>query len=168
MTEAQHIARIHIRKSPQSDWLEVLNVPVDALSRFVINPNRDAVKYLKYLAFCLTGSDGCLSRSSDPGNQQNIQEAGAAPPEGLSGSFYFFPLSYEYILADPDVQARSTSTSSISETSSSCSILRDSIVDVYGHCPFTRAKSSNCDACHLIPRSKGDNVCLASSLPHSS
>ena len=165
MAEAQHIARIHIRKSPQSDWLEVLNVPVGALSRFVINPNRDAVKYLKYLAFCLTGSDGCLSRSSDPGNQQNIQEAGAAPPEGLSGSFYFFPLSYEYILADPDVQA--CSISSTSETSSSYSILPDSAIKIYGHCPFTGAEPSKCDNCHLIPRRKGPIVCLASSLPHS-
>lgn len=56
-------------------------------------------------------------RSSFSENQQNALEVSAASPEGLTGSFYFVPASYEYILADPDIQARSTL--SVSEASSS-------------------------------------------------
>lgn len=146
MTESQRIAKIHIHKSPEpeSEWIEVLNVPVDALSRFVTEPDANAVKYLKYLAYCITGSKGCLSRSGYPENQQGVQEASAEPLEQLMGSFYFYAKSYRFSLADPDMQAHSTSF--VSETSSCRSRQRSAAVRDYGHCPFTGAGVSECDA----------------------
>ena len=156
---AETYANIHVRASEGSEWLHVLRVPLQIIPRFVRNTDVDAIKYLKYLAYCICGSDGCLSRSA---TQERSSFVDAVPSrlDELVGSFYFYPSTYENIIADPDALKQPRSVSDSTSESSSCSSVKRIMVGTYERSVFTNAPVDICSACHLIPQEKGSKVLL--------
>ncbi|KAH8112432.1 hypothetical protein DFH11DRAFT_1728611 [Phellopilus nigrolimitatus] len=117
--------RLEISLSPD-EWLTVLEIPIDMLPHFSSKPR----KWLDYLGYALTGSDGTLSQLRDVEAVACDLDVPIAP-----GEVYYFHASGNIVFIDPDVFTTVSSHSSQARESGFRNV---------------------CDAAHLLAHAKGN------------
>ena len=139
-----------------------LSIPLAQCTTFAITP----LKWLRFLGFAIYGRQGSMSMNGPELDYTAQIEA---------RSYYFISdgkldsytprssLTLLIFLGDPrfvDVDAmddRTWSTSS-SDVSTGRANFKHALIQRDGTCALTGVDASYCDACHLIPHSKGDSV----------
>ncbi|KAI5115642.1 hypothetical protein M0805_004611 [Coniferiporia weirii] len=125
-----------------SDWFTALTIPHDLFSLYALKPR----KWLSYLGYAITGSEGVLTHTQDKSVPSNMDDLVNA------GDIYYFHAINAIHFVDPDV----ISTVTFDHSSQSRSTIPNELIEQYGVCPFTRAAEHHCHACHLVPHVKGD------------
>jgi hypothetical protein len=137
-------------------WIHCLSFPLETLD--ALKFSRKPYKWIRYAIGVVVGAEGVLSTCSD---SVNTVEDDRIPPAESADLFYhtsdeerrkMFPI-------DPHI-GRSRVTSSIS--TSRRNSFRNEVAERDGEvCVLTGFEETACDAVHLLPHSKGDNVCCS-------
>ncbi|KAH8114755.1 hypothetical protein DFH11DRAFT_186125 [Phellopilus nigrolimitatus] len=126
-----------------NDWSTALEIPSNMLPVFCLKPR----KWLDYLGYALTGSDGTLSLSSETPADLCDLDLPIAP-----GEAFFFHTSGSVAYVDPDLVTTDSSHSSTARETG----FWDALLARDGLCPFSSVQPSLCDATHLLPHAKGN------------
>ncbi|KAI5116607.1 hypothetical protein M0805_004826 [Coniferiporia weirii] len=125
-----------------SDWFTALTIPHDLFSLYAVKPR----KWLSYLGYAVTGSEGVLTRTQDKSIPCDMD----APVN--AGDIYYFHSINAIHFVDPDVISTITS----GHSSQSLSPIPNELIEQYGACPFSGFPRIHCHACYLVPDVKGD------------
>jgi hypothetical protein len=144
-----------------------LTIPLETCTRFAAHP----LPWLSHLGFCLCAREGYIS-NSDNGSEIEYR-GGRGSPAITPGIYYyiiaagasyscildiFSPLKLDPLWLDEDVMNDRTSFESASTARRQD--FRQDIIDRDGTCVVTGASPRYCQACHIIPHSRGDEVSL--------
>ena len=146
-----------------------LSIPFSDIERLSVRP----VKWLRFVTFAICGVRGDLSEmpNGPPVDYDSISladhiaEAYYYTPEGNIHRSHIFRLSLtvyahigEYHIID--YNAMNDRITSSEQTPRSSRFRRDVMERDGPVCVFTLTDGSMCDAAHLLPKSKGDEVCI--------
>ncbi|KAH8112431.1 hypothetical protein DFH11DRAFT_1879204 [Phellopilus nigrolimitatus] len=120
-----------------NDWSTALKIPSEILPVFCSKPR----KWLDYLGYALTGSDGTLSHSPETPADLCDLDLPIAP-----GEAFFFHTSGSVAYVDPDLMTTDSSHSSTARETG----FWDALLTRDGMCPFTSLSPGLCDAAHYI------------------
>ncbi|KAI5116963.1 hypothetical protein M0805_001366 [Coniferiporia weirii] len=123
-----------------SNWFTALTIPLDLFRLYTVKPR----KWLSYLGYAVTGSEGVLSLAYD--DSESIPCDMGDPVN--AGDIYYFHATNTTHFVDPDVISTVPSDCS----SRSLSPIPNGLISQYGVCPFTEVRWNNCEACYLIPQ----------------
>lgn len=136
------MANINILLNFHGYQVPFLSIPLSDVQRLSIHP----FKWLRFVMFSICGAVGDLSATPDgpPVNYDSIS---------LADIIYFYTPSGDCIFVDYEgLNDRETSTE---QTHRGLHFRRD-VRQRDGCCIITQERAEDCDAAHLIPRSKGD------------
>jgi hypothetical protein len=151
-------------------WLEIdntyrraLTIPFGTCTHFAFFP----LAWLCHLGFTICGTVGHIS------DTQNGQEIDCRPnaPVIQAGIYYYItggesyfgiigplsPLLLETRWLDVDMMNDRASYSSVRTTRRAD--FRQDLIDRDGTCVMSNSPPRNCQACHIVPHSRGDEVC---------
>jgi len=140
--------RLHLR-TQDNNWILALEVPHGVIQRLSHRP----LKWLRFVAFAILGARGHLSHVPD-GPTVNYNDV------ALDVNYYYSPEG-EYHLVDLygfNDRITGSSGSSGSVLSESRVNFCDGVRGRDGHCVVTEIHYLLCDAAHILPHSKGDEV----------
>ncbi|KAI9568616.1 hypothetical protein HD554DRAFT_2314212 [Boletus coccyginus] len=121
-----------------------LSIPLAQSKTFAVKP----LKWLRYLGFIIYGRQGYISKSMNGPELDYSEEIEAL-------SYYFISDGEPRFV---DVDAMDNKTSSTSDISIAAAGFRSALIERDGTCVFSGAPVYPfCQACHLIPHSKGDD-----------
>jgi len=141
------MVNIHLRQL-DGPWICALAIPLEDIERLSLRP----LKWLRFVAFAVLGVKGHLYDS--PGG--NVVDYGILSLADLANDYYYFSPEGVYHLVDHQGLNDRTTSSVLTERGyrfRSAVTLRDG-----NRCVITRCDASCCDAAHIIPHSKGDDV----------
>ena len=139
-----------------------LSIPLAQCTTFAITP----LKWLRFLGFAIYGQQGRISMSMNGTEIDYTAQIEARCyyfiPDGKLGSYtlrsFLTLLTFSGEPRFVDVDAVDNKTSSTSDVSIRRAGFRDRLIERDGTCVLSGHIARACDACHLIPHSKGDSV----------
>jgi len=159
-------------------WLELdntqhraLSIPMDTCMQFAISP----LAWLSYLGFTICGSEGHIA-NTPYGEQLEYHPVGVQVHPGIyyyiagGESFCGILGPHSPLILDPrwlDIEMMDDRASYASGRTSRRADFRQDIINRDGTCVMTGTPPENCQACHIVPHSKGDQVCPNISPNHS-
>lgn len=152
-----------------------LTIPITTCLRFSVFP----LTWLCYLGFTICGREGHISDSPDgseityrptgpPDNEPPVIQPGVYYYVAKGESYFNIPFhSFSSPMLDPlwlhadmmDDRASFDRSSFETATTSHSIHFRRDIINRDTSCVMTGETAGNCQACHIIPHSKGDEVC---------
>ena len=126
------------------DPFPLLEIPYNLVGLYSTKPR----KWLLYCGYAISGSEGVLRFSGDNNNSNVDLEQGINP-----GDHYIYRSNKRSVLVDIGLRDKTRSTS-VSQSRP----LVDNLCLYYGGCPFSHVMEFACQACHLVPHAKGDEV----------
>jgi len=153
-------------------WLEIdntyhraLTIPLNTCTRFAIYP----LTWLSYLGFAICGREGHIS---DTQNGQEIPDyrPDLNGPVIQPGIYYYISQRESYLcilglfqpLLEPrwvDVDMMNDRISYTSAQTSRRADFRRDIIDRDVTCVMSGSPPEGCQACHIVPHTRGDQVC---------
>ncbi|KAI5115113.1 hypothetical protein M0805_000111 [Coniferiporia weirii] len=136
---------LNLRFTPDgesSDRFTALTISLNLFCLYTLKPR----KWLSYLGYAVTGSEGVLSLAHDKSIPCDMDA-----PINTEDIYYFYAANTIHFV-DPNVISMVTSEHS----SQSLSPIPNGLILQYGACPFSGFPGDYCQACHLIPDVKGD------------
>ena len=144
-----------------------LSIPFSDIERLSVRP----VKWLRFVTFAICGVRGDLSAmlngppvDYDSISLDHIAEAYYYTPEGniftdpiFVASLIYAPIGDYHLIDHTAMNDRITSSK---QTPRSSRFRHDVVARDGPACVFTGCLASVCDAAHLLPKSKGDEVCV--------
>ena len=144
-------------------YQQALTIPLDVCMKFAVFP----LPWLSYLSFTVCGREGHISDSPDG---QEIKYRPIGSPVVLPGIYYYVAEGESYfgilgplspLMLDPlwlDAEVMNDRASYSSAYTSCQQRFRTDIVDCDRTCVMTHSPPPYCQACHIIPHSRGDEV----------
>lgn len=125
----------------------LLRIPHEVIELYCLKPR----KWLHYVATIICGIQGKLRFK---GGSEDITDQDME--QGVDGGDHFiFRLSGEASLMDVSLRFRGNDSRTVSSRSR---VVPPDLSRMYGGCPFTKVRVRLCQACHIIPFNKGDEV----------
>ncbi|KAJ7193313.1 hypothetical protein GGX14DRAFT_589009 [Mycena pura] len=127
-------------------------MPLDEMKKLTTRP----LQWLRYMGYCIYGAKGHLQATILGHNKVDPNQT-----TGLANDYYYFsshPARFIDIDAIDDKVTDSVGTPRRAS-------FREAVVNRDSICILTRVNAGNCEACHIIPHSKGDEY-LASLSVH--
>ncbi|KAJ7207063.1 hypothetical protein GGX14DRAFT_456059 [Mycena pura] len=132
---------LHMQMS--ESWQRVLVMPLDEMKKLSTRP----LRWLRYMGYCIYGAEGHL--------QATILGHNAVDPNqttGLANDYYYFSSHPARFI---DIEAIGDKITDSAMTPRRKSFRRE-VVNRDSVCIVTRGEPRSCEACHIIPHSKGN------------
>ncbi|KAF8433703.1 hypothetical protein L210DRAFT_3411547 [Boletus edulis BED1] len=135
---------IYLPIESTTEWIHALSIPRRDIERLTIRP----LKWLRFATFTVCGAKGHLSttKGGQTVDYQNVSF------DNLADRYYFTPDNNVYHLVDYQAFNDKCTTTAATPRSSN---FRENVCARDGECVITGTECDDCDAAHIIPRSKG-------------
>ncbi|KAI9574401.1 hypothetical protein HD554DRAFT_2046869 [Boletus coccyginus] len=125
-----------------------LSIPLAQCTTFATTP----LKWLRFLGFAIYGRQGHISMSMNGPELDYTLE--------IQARSYYFVSNGEPRFVDVDAIDKRSIYTSESDFSTGRANFTQALIERDGTCALTGQRASDCDACHFIPHSKGDDYML--------
>lgn len=124
--------------------ISFISVPPDDIRRLAIHP----LKWLRFVLFAISGAQGHLA-TTPTGPPVDY----TTPFDDLAGTYYYLPEGQIMLVDHQALNDRVTSSDMTPRRHN----FKGDVLDRDHHCIITQVYAIDCDAAHIIPKSKGDD-----------
>ncbi|KAF8122435.1 hypothetical protein EV363DRAFT_1554526 [Boletus edulis] len=135
---------IYLPIESTTEWIHALSIPRRDIERLTLRP----LKWLRFATFTVCGAKGHLSatKGGQTVDYQNVSF------DNLADRYYYTPDNNVYHLVDYKAFNDTCTSSAATPRRSN---FREQVCTRDDECVITRDECDECDAAHIIPRSKG-------------